>query len=376
MRIALILEHVDPRRGGRETSTAQIAAQLAHRGQDVTVLCQTAGAPLPGVTVRSLGRPGRSRTDRLRRFVRNVQRVLRDEVFDVSHAMLPIPGATIYQPRGGTPAGNRAAKRRMAGRWGALTTMLSYSFNPHRRLLGRLERDTAAATLLLPNSDMVAREITQYLGPHVRQKVVWNGVDVPDVSDEQKRRQRRQRRAALGLGEDETVFLTVARHWRLKGVDCAIRALARCVASDHLLILGRSKPGRYAHLARRLGVGRRVHFLAPTDDVFAWYSAADACLLLSWYDACSRVVLEALRWGLPAITTRSNGAADLLTSGAGVVVPRPDNLDAVVHAMRRLADADQRRRCRTECETLADFLSLRRHVDELLAVYAEGIAGG
>jgi len=57
MKIALIIERMEPSRGGRETSTAQIAQRLAELGHSVTVLCQQGSWPSdsPGVEVVSLG---------------------------------------------------------------------------------------------------------------------------------------------------------------------------------------------------------------------------------------------------------------------------------------------------------------------------------
>ena len=115
MRIALIIERMDPARGGRETSTAQIASALVKKGHAVTILCQFAAWESDGVEVRTLGRLGLSRTHRLLSFVDDVKSVLGSESFDVSHAMLPVPGIDVYQPRGGTVPGQNFAKRRQCG---------------------------------------------------------------------------------------------------------------------------------------------------------------------------------------------------------------------------------------------------------------------
>ena len=42
------------------------------------------------------------------------------------------------------------------------------------------------------------------------------------------------------------------------------------------------------------------------------YFAADFLVHPTFYDPCSLVVLEALACGLPVITTRANGASELL----------------------------------------------------------------
>jgi glycosyltransferase involved in cell wall biosynthesis len=101
------------------------------------------------------------------------------------------------------------------------------------------------------------------------------------------------------------------------------------------------------------------------------YSAADAVVLLSWQDACSRVILEAIRWRLASLTTRFNGAAELLARGAGKVVESPRDRAAVVAAMERLADPSRRREMSAACREIADFVGVARHVDELEGIYRE-----
>ena len=93
-------------------------------------------------------------------------------------------------------------------------------------------------------------------------------------------------------------------------------------------------------------------------------------MLLSWYDPCSRVVLEAVRWGIPVITTAYNGAAEVLADGAGIVIASPDETDAAAAAMASLADAGERRRRSDACRAVAERVSIDRHVEGLLAAYA------
>jgi glycosyltransferase involved in cell wall biosynthesis len=377
VRIALIIERFDPMRGGRETSTAQIATAIARKGHDVTILCQEADCRPEGVWIREFGRRGIGRGVRLRNFVKDVRAAMRDEEFDVFHATLPVPGADIYQPRGGTIAGNRAARLGTTSGPRSIAVRVSYSVDSHRRVLGRLEKEVLAGpAVVLPNSEMIRREIEEHYGRTRNVRVIFNGVDVPEASDDQRAAWRRDVREQLAIDPDDVVYLSVATNFRLKGCDMAIEAFTSWHREGsppaHLVILGPSRPQE--HLRALDGdVSNRVHILPPDPEVFRWYSASDVCVLLSWYDACSRVVLEATRWGLPSITTTHNGAAEALAGGAGITVERPDDLPAVSKAMKKLADPAERRRRRNACRSIADRLSMERHVEELLAVYEETV---
>ncbi len=365
--------------GGRETSTAQIAEGLARRGHEVTVLCQTRSYSAEGVDVRPLGRRGGFPVTRLRHFIADVQAEVADRKYDVVHAMLPVPGADVYQPRGGTVPARRAATARRQPWLGATLAALAAALNPRRKLMAALERAVIddAGTLCLAVSYMVSQEIEEYYGRTDRVRVIYNAVDAPDPAGPQREQWRSLRRGELEVDEDTVVFLTVAVNFELKGVSEAIAAFARWrhggegLPDARLVVVGRDLPERYEQLAGMRSVGVEVVFKPPTREIFEWYAAADACVLLSWYDPCSRVVLEATRWGIPSITTVHNGAAEVISGAGGIVVSSPRDARSVVAAMAELADRDRRRAREDACRQVADRLGIDRHVDELLEAYAD-----
>jgi UDP-glucose:(heptosyl)LPS alpha-1,3-glucosyltransferase len=378
MRIALVIERMDVRRGGRETSTAQIAAELARRHHDVTVLCQTGGWSGEGVKVRPLGTSGFSRASRLWRFIAAVQNDIRASRYDVVHAMLPLPGAGVYQPRGGTIPAQLAASLRRRPVFLRPLVHLAQPFRPCRGLLGRLERQVASDpnVLCLAVSPMVAQEFTRYYGRADGVQVIYNAADVPDPAAAQARQWRQGLRAHLRVAEQDAVFLTVATNFALKGVAETIEAFARWYHKEgrktdgRLVIVGQELVEGYHRHASLRDVGPEVIFVPPTENIFQWYAAADVCLLLSWYDPCSRVVLEATRCSIPSITTAFNGASEVLRRGAGLVVPSPRSQAEIVAAMEELADSARRPPFVAACRQAADGLSMSRHVDELLQAYA------
>ena len=379
MKIALVIEHFDPARGGRELSTAQLATGLARRGQEVTIFCRNCSDACEGVRVLPLKAAGWDRSTRLSSFARSVRGAAAEGQFDIVHATLPIPGANVYQPRGGLVTAQASAASRRRSGWRRLVAGLLQPLNPTRwKLRGyerRLVRDPAVMCLAV--SEMVAREFMNYYARGERVRVVFNGVDVPDVPDEQRKAWREEIRRRVGVAPGSPMFLTVANNPALKGVPETLDAFAQWyhspagVPGSRLAIIGRKKVRRLRLQARKLRVGKEVVFAGPTDDIFAWYSAADACVLLSWYDACSRVVLEAARWAVPSVTTVYNGAAEVLSHGAGIVVSSPRDTAAVVKALTQLADPAQRAKRAAACRDIADELSMDRHVEGLLNAYRE-----
>ena len=380
MKIALVIEAMELARGGREVSTMQIASELARRGHDVTILCQRGQSADPAVRVMPLGECGEGKAGRLRRFIADVQSVARRKSFDVVHAMLPVPGAHVYQPRGGTLPGQAAASVRRRAAWKRPLARLGYVLNGRRRQAAAFERQVVAdaRAQCLAVSPMVAREFADYFGRRDNVRVIFNAVDVPAVSSSQRLQWRRELRARWGVADGETAFVTAATNFPLKGVGQAIEATAlwnRAGGRGKLIVIGGYDADYYRWLARANGLTDAVIFAGAVESIFPALSAADVCVLLSWYDPCSRVVLEATRWGVPSITTVFNGAAEALAGGCGVVVASPRDVQAVAAAMTRLTDPAERGKRAAACLAAADQLTIQRHVDGLLEVYETVIAG-
>ena len=74
--------------------------------------------------------------------------------------------------------------------------------------------------------------------------------------------------------------------------------------------------------------------------------------------------------GLPVISTRFNGASEIMTDGVhGFVLDDPNDIDALADAMRKMLDPDRRRAMSEACLQLRPKLSYEHHLDELVRIY-------
>lgn len=364
MRVAIVQESIDPARGGAETSTREMAEALVQRGLQVSLLHAapdelplTADTKAPAQPARAGGvrllpvRVPHEKTKlaRTRAYLDGAGRVCREEQFDIVHAVLPLPEADVYQPRGGTYAETIArtlAITRPAA-WRAVKAVLRrfnrrqrYLLHCERRLLTRPEPPWVACV-----SDYVRRQVKgEFPAVGARAAVVFNGVAAAAQFDPA---QRAAARAQLGLAADAQVVLFIAHNFRLKGLRELLTAMRRetPVPPYHLVVAGRDTIQPYAAMASRAGLARQVHFLGPVASE-RLYNMADALCHPTWYDPCSRVVLEALAHGLPVVTTRYNGAAEIIRPGvSGFIIREPRDSAALADAIRsalRLATARPR----------------------------------
>ena len=125
-------------------------------------------------------------------------------------------------------------------------------------------------------------------------------------------------------------------------------------------------------MASRLGLGDHVHFLGFHPDIRDAYWSSDFFVQPTYYDPCSLVVLEALACGLPVITTRQNGAGELMIDGKhGFVLSSPGAEDELINALDSMADEKARRAMSAEAGRLGRQQTFDVHVDRLLAVFEE-----
>ena len=383
MKLAIVQEHLDTRRGGAETSTLELARHLARMGLSVTVVCGSASATLEAdddsatsLAIRRIDNQTANRAARTIRFVRGADEFCRMGRFDVVHAITPCFSANVYQPRGGTyvetVARSVARARTPLGR---LLKRLGRRFNRRQRFLLLLERNLLThkdPPLVAAVSDYVRRQVQSAFGLTATQvSVVFNGVDIEPLPPDEAAAQRASYRQRIGLSGDQALVLFVAHNFKLKGLTELIRArAARPDAAWTVAVAGRDDPTPYRNLARRLGVDDAFQFLGVDHAMPALYAAADLLAHPTWYDPCSRVVLEALSCGTPVVTTRLNGAAEVMAADRhGVVIGSPDETDALADAITRCLAPEIRETCRRDAATLRERLSMERHACELTALY-------
>jgi UDP-glucose:(heptosyl)LPS alpha-1,3-glucosyltransferase len=130
-------------------------------------------------------------------------------------------------------------------------------------------------------------------------------------------------------------------------------------------------------LARRLGVAGRVRFAGYHADMREVYCASDFLVHPTFYDPCSNVVLEALLCGLPVVTSRHNGAAELLTRAdaegrcaEGFVLPEPHDHARLAGCMNELIDPKRRRQCAAAARAAAEGWTFEDHYQALVGVLA------
>ena len=320
MRVAVVRQRYNVQ-GGAERFIERALAALSDRGLATVVLArQWTGDP--GSVVRCdpfyLGRVWRDWS-----FARAVCGEVGRQSFDLVQSHERIACCDIYRAGDGVHAQWLRNRRTALGPIARAGLVL----NPYHRYVLAAERMLFSSPRLravICNSRMVKDEIRTHFGtPETKLHVIYNGIDLESFHPRLRAAHRAGLRQRLGIPQDACVFLHVGAGFERKGVFRLIDAFALSGLKDaHLLVVGDDKTRvRAERLAAARGVTSRVHFAGTQADVRPWYGAADAFVLATLYDPFPNAALEAMACGLPVLTTRQCGTAEIIDEGmSGFVV--------------------------------------------------------
>ncbi len=376
MRVGLALDKFDPRRGGAEQWTMQFAGELLRQGHEVHVVARQFGEQIAAMRLTAHALPGiRSRVG----FAKAAEAKLRSLSLDVIHDLGWGWHCDVFQPRGGSWLANAEQKLLSLPSWARpLKRLLNRMLPRHREFRELFARQYAdRGQVMVALSRMVAADFGRFHGVSPeRVRIIYNGVDTTRFSPIRCAEYRRATRRRLGIDDDTVMLLIVAHNYVLKGVPTLLRAVDRLSARRepvHLVVVGGRHRPSVARTGRRLARGRPVTFVGPVDDAVPFYAAADIYVHPTLYDSFGLAVLEAAACGLPVVTSRFAGVAELLVEGIhGHVLRDPADVDELVDRLQPLLhDAATREQMGMAARRMAERHSLDRNVAEILRVYEE-----
>jgi UDP-glucose:(heptosyl)LPS alpha-1,3-glucosyltransferase len=275
---------------------------------------------------------------------------------DVHLSFERVPGCEVFRAGDGVHAAWLERRAAFEPFWKRATRWMN---RKHGELM-RLERevfDPARTRFVIANSMMVRDEILgRFSFPADRIRVVYNGLT--PLAGEPDRHSSRE---AFGIGQNQFCVLFAGSGWERKGLRTAIEAVEMCHDTT-LLVAGRGPADLY-----RSDVAK---FVGPVPDLRQLFAAADIFILPTWYDPFSNACLEALAAGLPVMTTKANGFAEIIMPGVHGSVVEPGDAPGFAEAIDgwRARVEPVREACRNRA---AEF-SIERNVRETLAILESG----
>jgi UDP-glucose:(heptosyl)LPS alpha-1,3-glucosyltransferase len=321
--------------GGVETSTAGLVNALVQRGgYDLHLLTTAAQFPVAGIAVHRLPTLSQPSALRLLSFALAARRAARAGGYDIVQSHERCLLQDMYRAGEGSHRAYLDAMGRSRPQ-----------VNPHHRLLLYLERrifTLRSARHIVAISARGKSEIERLYGPPPdRVTVVYNGVDLTRFHPENRRRWREDTRNELGIPAEAWLIAFVGSGFERKGLGPLLESVGRLHDRRvHVLVAGKGRTEAYRKTAARLGLGEAVTWIAPRPDVERIYAAADAVALPAKYEPFGNVHLEALASGVPVLTSRVAGGAEVVRDGISGAVISTIAAEDIARGLRAIRDGD------------------------------------
>jgi len=367
VKIALAHKRLDLR-GGTERDFYRTAEGLRDLGHEVHLFCAEFEIPAPtGTFAHRVPVVALGRTARLLSFAILAPRVILPHRCDVVIGFGRMVRQDVVRSEGGSHRVFLEKMKRGEGMGRRLWHRLSLY---HRSVLAveRWQFRPGNYKKIFAISEEVKRELTTtYAVPQEKIAVIRSGVDHERFHPDRRSHGRERIRKEWGIPAAVPVALFVGNGFQRKGIDRLLRAWeSPDLAEIYLLIVGEDAGrSRYIAWAKRAAPGRIV-FAGRQTAVEDYYAAADLLVLPALQEAFGNVVLEALASGLPVVTSRTVGAAELLTGDLEQgIVADPDNKRQFAQRILKMLDQDRWSDWSRAARETAERHSWERYFQEL-----------
>lgn len=370
MRICIVIRRLSQSWGGAERVAVNLSKRLYENGHEVHVITAASDVRIEGVNVKIIRVNKAFSPLKILSFQREFKKITDKQKFDIIYGLCQVYPVDIYRVGGGIHGyWMRLQYPDAAVRWIKYITSLVHL------AMVRVENQIfkeGNCRLFITNSGLIKDQIMEYFRiPEDRIKVVYNGVDYelfnPDV-----KRYRKTMREKYGICDDELVILFVANNWERKGLSTIIEAMPKTdIEKLRLIAIGRGKKSSYVSLARDCKINTdKIIFAGHAEDAEKFYGMADIFILPTRYEPFSNVCLEAMACGLPVITTKNNGASELIIeSENGFILNDWKDSESLSRFIKILNDSAARERMgENACMTAKEY-TWERHIEETNRIF-------
>lgn len=310
VKVAIIRQKYNPS-GGAERFVQNALMQLKDKSQLQVDILARSWKEIEGVKFNRINPPYIGSLWRDFGFSKTVQSYLKNNHYDIVQSHERIPGCQIYRAGDGLHVRWLNLRKRAGFPAARLNLLHSYLLKAEETMFNSEELQ-----YVICNSKMVMNEIAQ-LFPAAKDKclLIYNGVDLKRFSYPNEGEVRKQTRRRLGLNDNQPVLIFVGSGFQRKGLKQAIDAIEAVSDEIALIVVGGDKRlEKYKSYAKsRLGENQAIFVGESLPDEYL--ASADAFILPTLYDPFPNSAMEAFASGLPVLTSKQCGAAEIIQEG-------------------------------------------------------------
>lgn len=302
-------------------------------------------------------------------FAVNVRRMLKRQQFDIIHSFERTLYQDIYRAGDGCHREWLAQRRKIDPPGKSLL----HRINPLHIVQLWIEKQIfkdGNYKAIMANSKRGKKEIMDlYAVPEHKIHVIYTAVDSKRFAGDHRQEMKEKLYRQFDINPDKPILLFVGSGFQRKGLPATLKALSLLPFPAHLIVVGKERLSPYQRLARKMGVDSSVTFTGPISDVVPFYVGADLFVFPTVYEPFSNVCIEAMAAGLPVVTSRINGASEVLIEGEnGCVIEDPfDPAEIAEKIQKGLAISKV---CIAEANgNILQKLTWENHIRQVMALY-------
>lgn len=199
---------------------------------------------------------------------------------------------------------------------------------------------------IIAMSNLMKNEVLQNFDvPEEKIAVIYHSTNTEEFHPRNKQLFRNKIRERYGLKDDDFILSFVGWEFDRKGLEYIIRAISLLRKDIKLLVIGGDNPTRYIDLARKSGVEKNIIFAGTTPEVRKYYASSDAFVFPTRYEPFGLVIAEAMATGIPVITSKIAGAAELMRDGYdGLLLKNPTDASEIADKIKFLFENEKLRK--------------------------------
>ncbi len=224
-------------------------------------------------------------------------------------------------------------------------------------------------------SQSIKNEVLHYYHlPEDRINIIYNGVNTKNFTPENRPKYFAEIRERHGISGDEMVLVFAGNPFVRKGLKYTIEALPNLETKNYrLLIIGRDDPNKqpYVDIIHKLGLDDKVIWIGITPEIEKYFAASDMFILPTRYEPFGIVIVEAMASGLPVVTSKLAGAAELINDGKdGLHLKDPTDSGEISEKLNYLIQSDhERKRIGKKARKKAEHYTWEAAAKQMLEVF-------
>ena len=343
MRLLFAIQKLDKRLGGAERFTTNLVKSMLKRGHDVTIACYSWDKQYEklGIKFIKIPSPGFFK-DPWEEYSKSLQEEI--EKLEVKPDI--VCGLTQMYPQD---------VHRFAGGIYAYWLPKKYprtwffqKFMPRNRRILEFEKriyDPQNLKYAVAISEMDKALLKKYYAfPEERIITIYNGIDQTEFHNNGREEARQKLTQGNAIDPQKRIVLFSANNYKRKGLPEAVEAIlgTKDPSRFALVVIGKPDKGLRNALKRKIGDSFQTVWLSRVDDPAEYYRGSDIMLFPTHYDSFANVTAEAMLCGLPLITTKDAGGAEMVTPGVnGFVVDDSSKTKEMAEALDFLLDGEK-----------------------------------